>query len=1037
LTGKPGVRVLLVTPECYPLIKTGGLADVAGALPRALGRLGHDMRVLLPAYSGVLEQLDANAQVGAVPDLFGGEARLVHGRAATGLEVLALEAPHLYDRPGNPYLGPDGRDWPDNHRRFAALSWVASRIGLGELGGWRPDLVHAHDWQGGLAPAYLAFAGRARPPTVLTIHNLAFPGLFPAALLTDLRLPRASFTVAGLEYHGRISFLKAGLQYADRLTTVSPTYAREIRTREHGMGFDGVLRERAGALTGITNGIDVEAWNPARDPQIAAPYDVRRLKAKAVNKRAVQSRFALKAQADAPLFCVVSRLTEQKGLDLLLGALPVLLAGGGQLALLGSGDAALEAGFRVAGRAHAGRVGVVIGYDEPLSHLMQAGADAIIVPSRFEPCGLTQLYGLRYGTLPIVARVGGLADTVIDANEAALADGVATGFQFAPVTAEALGFALERAFALYRDPGRWRAMQRRAMTRKVDWSAPAEAYDRLYRHLLAATARTEAAVMTPRTIATTPIEGQRPGTSGLRKKVQVFQEPHYLENFVQSVFDALEGSAERTLVIGGDGRYYNRTAVQIILKMAAANGFGRILVGRGGLLSTPAASCVIRKRAAFGGLILSASHNPGGPHGDFGIKYNVANGGPAPEPVTEAIYERTQAIRAYRILDAGDVALDRMGESRLGETVVEVIDPVADYEALMAGLFDFERIALLFKNGFRLCYDGMSAVTGPYARAILERTLGAPSGSVINGEPLEDFGGHHPDPNPVYAKELMDTMMGPGAPDFGAASDGDGDRNMILGRGTYVTPSDSLAILAANAHFAPGYASGLAGIARSMPTSRAADRVAKALGIACYETPTGWKFFGNLLDAGKATICGEESFGTGSSHVREKDGLWAVLLWLNILAATQAPVAGIVRDHWARFGRNFYSRHDYEEIDAKAGADLTDGLRERIARLQGERLGNLAVEHADDFSYRDPIDGSVSERQGIRILFEDGSRIVYRLSGTGTEGATLRVYLETYEPDPARHDRDPQTVLRPLIRIADQLAGIRRRTGRDAPSVIT
>jgi phosphoglucomutase len=1034
------VRVLLVTPECYPLIKTGGLADVAGALPRALAARGAEVRVLLPAYRGVVEQLGRVRPVAAVPDLFGGKGRLVHGRTDGGLAVLALEAAHLYDRPGNPYLGPDGRDWPDNHLRFAALSWAGSRIGLGELGDWTPDLVHAHDWQSGLAPAYLALSGRPRPRMVMTIHNIAFQGLFPAALLADLRLPPGSFTVDGLEYHGRISFLKAGLQYADRLTTVSPTYAREIRTAAHGMGLDGVLRQRADALTGIANGIDAETWNPASDPHVEALYDARRLKPKAANKGALQTRFALELRANAPLFCVISRLTEQKGLDLLLDALPVLLAGGGQLAVLGTGELALEEGFRAAARSHAGRVGAVIGWDEPLSHLMQAGADAIVVPSRFEPCGLTQLYGLRYGTLPIVARVGGLADTVIDANEAALADGVATGFQFAPVGAEALGFALERALALYRDPARWRAMQRRAMTRRVDWSAPAEAYDRLYRQLLAsrpATARAEAAAMTVRTVATTPFEDQRPGTSGLRKKVQVFQEPRYLENFVQSIFDTLEGFRGATLVVGGDGRYYNRAAVQTILKMGAAAGFGRIVVGRGGLLSTPAVSCIIRKRKAFGGIILSASHNPGGPHGDFGIKYNVGNGGPAPEEVTEAIYECTRRIAEYRILEVGEVALDRLGESRLGDAAIEIVDPVADYEALMARLFDFERIAALFRSGFRLRYDGMCAITGPYARAILERTLGAPSGSVVNAEPLEDFGGHHPDPNPVYAKELMDTMMGPQAPDFGAASDGDGDRNMILGRGIYVTPSDSLAILAAKAHLAPGYAAGLAGIARSMPTSRAADRVAAALGVACYETPTGWKFFGNLLDAGKATLCGEESFGTGSSHVREKDGLWAVLLWLQILAARRESVAGIVREHWARFGRNFYSRHDYEEIDAAAAAGLMDALRERVAKLRGERFGDRVVEHADDFSYHDPVDDSVSERQGVRVLFQDDSRIVYRLSGTGTEGATLRVYLEAFEPDPAKHDQDPQAVLRPLIRIADRLAGLRERTGRAAPSVIT
>ncbi len=543
--------------------------------------------------------------------------------------------------------------------------------------------------------------------------------------------------------------------------------------------------------------------------------------------------------------------------------------------------------------------------------------------------------------------------------------------------------------------------------------------------------------MPVRTIATTPFEGQRPGTSGLRKRVRVFQQPHYLENFVQAVFDSLEGFRGQTLVVGGDGRYHNREAVQTILKMAAANGFGRILVGRGSLLSTPAASAVIRKHQAFGGIILSASHNPGGPDGDFGIKYNVTNGGPAPEGVTEAIYRRTCDIHEYRILDLPDLTLDRVGTTRVDEAVVEVIDPVTDYRELMARLFDFERIRKLFASGFRIRFDAMSAITGPYARAILEETLGAPAGSVINGEPLPDFGGHHPDPNPAHAKELIGLMMGQDAPDFGAASDGDGDRNLIVGRGIYVTPSDSLAILAANAHLAPGYADGLAGIARSMPTSQAADRVAEALGISCYETPTGWKFFGNLLDAGLATLCGEESFGTGSNHVREKDGLWAVLLWLDILAARRQPVAEIVRDHWARYGRNYYSRHDYEEVDAAAVGGLMDDLRARLPNLPGERFGDLVVEQADDFSYTDPVDGSVSTQQGIRLLFAGGARIVYRLSGTGTAGATLRVYLERFEPDPARHDQDPQAALRPLIRLADQLAGIQSRTGRPEPSVIT
>jgi phosphoglucomutase len=1039
------VRVLFVTPECYPLIKTGGLADVTGALPLALGALGCDVRVLLPAYPGVLERLAEVDSTTPVADLFGGPARVIGGRTADGLAVLALEAAHLYNRPGNPYLGPDGKDWPDNHRRFGALAWVGSRVGLGQLDAWQPKLVHGHDWQAGLAPAYLSFAEGQRPATVMTIHNLAFPGLFGAAHMTELRLPHASFRLEGLEYHGKISFLKAGLHYAERLTTVSPTYAREIRTRDQGMGFDGLLRRRSADLCGIVNGIDAAVWNPAADPQIAATYDAERLGAKAINKQALQRRLGLDERSDALLFCVVSRLTEQKGLDLLLEVLPGLLAAGGQLAMLGAGDPLLEAGWRAAAAHHAGKVGVVFGYDEPLSHLLQAGADAIIVPSRFEPCGLTQLYGLRYGTLPIVARVGGLADTVIDANEAALADGVATGFQFAPVTAEALGFALERTFALYRQPARWQAAQRRAMTRKVDWSAPARAYLQLYQELLAAhagaipsTARAEvAAAMTVRTVATTPFEGQRPGTSGLRKKVQVFQKPHYLENFVQAVFDSLEGFRGQTLVVGGDGRYHNREAVQTILKMAAANGFRRVLVGRGGLLSTPAASAVIRKHEAFGGIILSASHNPGGPDGDFGIKYNVTNGGPAPEAVTEAIFRRTLDLHEYRTLDVPDLALDQVGKTRLGEALVEVIDPVADYQELMASLFDFGRIRKLFQSGFRIRFDAMSAVTGPYATAILEKTLGAPAGSVINGKPLPDFGGHHPDPNPAHAKELIGLMMGKDAPDFGAASDGDGDRNMIVGRGIYVTPSDSLAILAANAHLAPGYAKGLAGIARSMPTSAAADRVAEALGIACYETPTGWKFFGNLLDAGLATLCGEESFGTGSNHVREKDGLWAVLLWLDILAARRQPVAEVVREHWTRFGRNYYSRHDYEEVDADAAASLMDDLRGQLPALAGRRFGKLVVEQADDFSYTDPVDGSVSTKQGIRLLFAGGARIVYRLSGTGTAGATLRVYLERFEPEPRRHDQDPQAALRPLITLAGQIAGIATRTGRTAPSVIT
>ncbi len=539
------------------------------------------------------------------------------------------------------------------------------------------------------------------------------------------------------------------------------------------------------------------------------------------------------------------------------------------------------------------------------------------------------------------------------------------------------------------------------------------------------------------TVETQPIAGQKPGTSGLRKKVQVFQSRHYVENFVQAVFDSLEGKAGQTLVLGGDGRYFNREAIQVILRMAAANGFGRVLVGQGGLLSTPAASCVIRARGAFGGLILSASHNPGGPHGDFGIKYNIGNGGPAPEAITEAIYARTQAITAYKIVEAPDVALDALGEQRLGDMVVEVVDPVADYRALMETLFDFAAIRAAIAGGLTLRFDAMHAVTGPYAKAILVDALGAPASSVVNAEPSPDFGGGHPDPNLVHSKDLFDLMMGPDAPDLGAASDGDGDRNLIIGRGLFVTPSDSLALLAANAHLAPGYAAGLAGIARSMPTSAAADRVAEKMGIGLYETPTGWKFFGTLLDAGLATLCGEESAGTGSNHVREKDGLWAVLLWLNILAVRKQPVKDIVAEHWRSYGRNWYTRHDYEEVESEAANGLMSHLRESLAGLAGRTFEGFTVREADDFAYTDPVDGSATTHQGIRVMFADGSRIVYRLSGTGTAGATLRVYIERYEPDPARQSGDTQEVLAPLVAAADTIAGIRERTGRDAPSVMT
>ncbi|NVD41617.1 alpha-D-glucose phosphate-specific phosphoglucomutase [Ensifer sp. HO-A22] len=540
-----------------------------------------------------------------------------------------------------------------------------------------------------------------------------------------------------------------------------------------------------------------------------------------------------------------------------------------------------------------------------------------------------------------------------------------------------------------------------------------------------------------RTVTTTPYGDQKPGTSGLRKKVPVFQQKNYAENFIQSIFDALEGFAGQTLVIGGDGRFYNREVIQIAIKMAAANGFGRVLVGRGGILSTPAASNVIRKYEAFGGIVLSASHNPGGPTEDFGIKYNIGNGGPAPEKVTDAIYARSQVIDTYKISDVADVNLDAEGTQDIDGMTVTVIDPVSDYATLMESLFDFDAIRKLIAGGFRVVFDAMSAVTGPYAKEIIEKRLGAPKGSVMNFIPLPDFGGHHPDPNLVHARALYETMMAPDAPDFGAASDGDGDRNLVIGRGIFITPSDSLAMLAANAHLAPGYAKGLAGIARSMPTSGAADRVAEKLGIGLYETPTGWKFFGNLLDEGMATICGEESAGTGSNHVREKDGLWAVLLWLNILAVRKESALDIAAKHWATYGRNYYSRHDYEEVDSDAANGLVAALRDQLSTLPGKSFGALKVATADDFSYHDPVDHSVSKNQGIRILFEGGSRVVFRLSGTGTSGATLRVYIERFEPDPTRHDIDTQEALADLILVADEIAGIKTRTGRTEPSVIT
>jgi phosphoglucomutase len=542
-------------------------------------------------------------------------------------------------------------------------------------------------------------------------------------------------------------------------------------------------------------------------------------------------------------------------------------------------------------------------------------------------------------------------------------------------------------------------------------------------------------------VPVTPFADQRPGTSGLRKKVSVFRQPGYVEGFVQSIFDALpeavgDGVAGKTLVLGGDGRFFAGEAAQTIIRMAAANGVGRLLVGRGGLLSTPAASALIRKHQAFGGIILSASHNPGGPDGDFGIKYNIANGGPAPERVTDAIYRHSRQIAAYRTIEAPPLPLDRLGETSLAGMTVEIVDPVADYAALMERIFDFDRIRDLFRAGFRFRFDAMHAVTGPYALEIFERRLGAPPGTATNAEPLPDFGAHHPDPNPLHAAALVGAMMDSGGPDFGAASDGDGDRNMVVGRGCMIGPSDSLAILAANARLVPWFSDGLPGVARSLPTSRAVDRVAAALGIDCYETPTGWKYFGSLLDAGRISLCGEESAGTGSDHIREKDGLWAVLFWLNILAVRREPATVILADHWRGYGRDFYARHDYEGLHAEQAARLMARLRDALPTFPDQRFGAFTVVRADEFAYTDPGDGSISTGQGIRVEFAEGARIVYRLSGTGTEGATLRVYLERFEPDPARHAIAAETMLAPLAAAGAAIAQIEAVVGLSRPSLV-
>ncbi len=540
-----------------------------------------------------------------------------------------------------------------------------------------------------------------------------------------------------------------------------------------------------------------------------------------------------------------------------------------------------------------------------------------------------------------------------------------------------------------------------------------------------------------KTVTTTRFDDQRPGTSGLRKTVTRFQLPHYLENFVQAIFDCVPELKGGSMTLGGDGRFFNREAIQTILRMAAANGVSRVLVGRDGLLSTPASSAVIRKHQTQGGFVLSASHNPGGPDGDFGIKFNIASGGPAPESLTEAIYSRTKELKEYRTVDSADIPLDKMGEFSLGNTTITIIDPIDDYAELMESLFDFDAIRDLFKGGFRMRFDAMHAITGPYALELLERRLGAAPGTVINAVPLPDFGGHHPDPNLAHAKELVAELFGTNAPDFGAASDGDGDRNMILGRNFFVTPSDSLALITANADCVPGYKGRVTGVARSMPTSCAADKVAEKLGIESFETPTGWKFFGNLLDAGRIVFCGEESFGSGSDHVREKDGLWAVLYWLNILAVRKEPVEKIVRQHWREYGRNYYTRHDYEGIDLEAAKGLMAHVKAQLPGLVGQSLAGATVSYADNFSYADPIDGSVSKNQGLRIGFDDGSRIIYRLSGTGTVGATLRLYIEKYEVDPAKQDQDTQGALKPLIELATKLSELTERSGRIEPDVIT
>ena len=1024
------MRILSVASEAYPLVKTGGLADVVGALPGALKPHGMIVTTLLPGYPTVLAGVKKADVVHQYDDLLGQPARLLQSEIG-GHPLVVLDAPALFARTGGPYGDSSGADWADNWQRFAAFGRAAADLASGVIAGLSFEVLHAHDWQAGLAPAYLRYATVPRRPaaSVFTVHNIAFQGLFDRAIFPLLGLPPAAFSIDGVEYYGGVSYLKAGLTSADAITTVSPGYAREIQQAEFGLGLEGVIRARAGIVRGIVNGIDHTIWDPSRDPDLANTYDGTTLQKRRINNRAIETRFGL-SPGPGPLFTVISRLTWQKGMDVLAGELDGLVAMGGRLALLGAGEPEIENAFREAAVRHPSRVAAVIGYDEKLAHLLQGGGDAILIPSRFEPCGLTQLYGLAYGCVPVAARTGGLSDTIIDANEAAIAAGVATGVLFDEVTPTGIRAGLGRTMELFKRPATWEKLQRQGMQADFSWRHAGEGYANLYRSL-----RKDQSVIV--THPTTPFAGQKPGTSGLRKKVKVYQQPNYAENFIQSVFDVVEDKAGATLVIGGDGRFHNRGVIQIAIRMAAANGFGKALVGKKGILSTPAASHLIRKYGAIGGLVLSASHNPGGPNEDFGIKYNIANGGPAPEKVTEAIFTRTGIISRWLSVDAPDIDLDVLGATTVGSLAVKVIDPVADYADLMEELFDFEAIRALKKSGFRMVFDAMNAVTGPYAHEILEKRLGFASGTVRNGEPLEDFGGLHPDPNIVNAHALYETMMGKGAPDFGAASDGDGDRNLILGRGRYIAPSDSLAMLAANAHLAPGYAQGLKGIARSMPTSAAADRVAAALNIPLFETPTGWKFFGNLLDAGKVTICGEESAGTGSDHVREKDGVWAVLLWLNILAKRKISVDSLAREHWARLGRHYYARHDYEGLETSNADALMSELRAALPVLAGRKLGALTFETADDFIYHDPVDGSTSAHQGVRLIFQGGSRVVLRLSGTGTAGATLRVYLERYEPPQGRLDEEPSAMLADLAKALEAVAGITRHTGRSKPDVVT